>query len=110
MPWREPSTVPFTRIGIVSQVPPEAGVFGIIEGEVCLYVGDTWNLRGRLLELANVVENQEGLSVVWERCPESECTDRRLTLEKELNTAPVDEPLKRLPGIHLRSEPMPRIV
>ena len=108
MPWREPNTAPFTRIGIVSHVPPDAGVFGIVDGDVCLYVGDSWNLRGRLLELANVVAEPDGLSIVWERCPENECVARRETLERELAPDPPDEVVQRLPGIRLRPENLRR--
>ena len=108
MPWREPNTVPFTRIGIVSQVPPESGVFGITEGEVYLYVGESWNLRARLLELANVVTQPDGLAIVWERCPEADCAGRRSDLEQELTPEAFDEPVERLPGIHLRPEPLRR--
>lgn len=102
MPWREPSTAPFTRIGIVTQVPPESGVFGVVDGDVCIYVGHSWNLRGRLLDLANAVIPREGLTVTWERCPESECLARHQSLEQELMTELAGEPLDRLPGIHLR--------
>ena len=104
MPWREPNTVPFTRIGIVSHVPPEAGVFGIIDGDVYLYLGDSWNLRGRLLELANLVSASEQLTIIWEQCPEAECMDRRVALTRELAPTPPDEAMKRFPGIQLRPE------
>lgn len=106
MPWREPQTAPFTRIGIVSHVPPESGVFGICEGELYIYIGSTWNLRGRLLELANLVDRPDGLSIVWEICPEPDCAVRRGTLEKELTSESLEDPGHRLPGIHLRPEPI----
>jgi hypothetical protein len=108
MPWRQPSIVPFTRIGIVCHVPSNSGVFGIFDRDVCLYVGDTWNLRGRLLELANALAEPEGLSIVWENCAEDECAARRCALEQELLTTTSDESARRLPGIQLRSEPLRR--
>lgn len=103
MPWCEPSTVPFTRIDIVCHVPAAPGVFGILENGVCLYVGDTWNLRGRLLELANLISDQEALTIVWEKCPESQCGGRRLTLENELLSEP-ELISQRFPGIQLRRQ------
>lgn len=102
MPWREPGSVPFTRIGIVSNVPPEAGVFGVMHGQVCLYLGDTWNLRARLLELANAIPHTEGLTLVWERCPEPDCATRRNALEQELAVGTSPELPDRFPGLHLR--------
>ena len=104
MCWRDLSAAPFTRMGIVCHVPPEPGVFGIVEADICLYVSDTWNLRARLLELANVVADPAGLSVVWEQCPESECASRRLSLEQEIMKESPEQAAKRLPGIHLRPE------
>jgi hypothetical protein len=89
-------------------VPPDSGVFGIVEGEACLYIGDTWNLRGRLLELANHIPEPDSLSIIWEQCPEAECATRRHALEAELIHQTTEDPARRLPGIQLRPEPLRR--
>lgn len=108
MPWREPSTAPFTRIGIVCNVPPGSGVFGIIEGDTCVYLGETWNLRNRLLDIVNVIVESDKFSIIWEECPEALCASRRQTLEQEL-LPPTDPAVPKLPGIHLRPEIQRRI-
>jgi hypothetical protein len=76
MPWRNPSHVPFTRISIVASVPCESGVFAIYEGTDCLLLGNSWNLRGRFLELTNGLDLLEDLTATFELCPEWECEAR----------------------------------
>jgi hypothetical protein len=94
----------------VSHVPPDSGVFGIMERDVCVYIGSSWNLRGRLLELANLVAEPEGLSIIWVPCPESESAARCQALELELLTEPDNNAIERFPGIHLRPEPLRRSI
>lgn len=101
MPWREPQTAPFTRIGIVSLVPSESGVFGLFSGDSCLLVAESWNLKARLLDLINTVSEPAELTIVFELCPETEAEARRNELQRDLLALP-SEPVasgKRLPGI-----------
>jgi hypothetical protein len=107
MPWRESQEVPFTRIDIVSAIPADPGVYAVMEGENCLLVGETWNLKGKLLELANAINGSEGLTLVFELCDEdSSRVLRRQELTREL-IPDLEPPLdshdelvpKRLPGI-----------
>lgn len=87
MPWNNSVTAPFSRIGIVSEVPSSAGVYGIYNGELCVHVGETWNLKARLLELINSVSGEDDLSVRYEVCTESEAAQRSAQLKRELATA-----------------------
>jgi len=96
MHLRDSAVAPFTRIGIVSTVPSEAGVYGIYRGDDCVHIGDTWNLKAHLLELINTVSGVETLSVRYELCAESEAHDRALSLKRELspgNPHPPNVPL-----------------
>jgi hypothetical protein len=104
MPWREPQSAPFTRIGIVSQVPSESGVFGLFSGNTCLLIAESWNLRARLLDLINTITEPVELTAVFELCPEAEAEPRRDELRREFLAprrvpAPESETDKKLPGI-----------
>jgi hypothetical protein len=75
-----------------------------MEGENCLLVGESWNLKGRLLELANAINGSDGLILVYELCDEEARILRRDELTREF--IPQPEPSsgpapKRLPGISL---------
>jgi hypothetical protein len=104
VPWREPQIVPFTRLDIAAQVASESGIFAVLEGDRCLMVGSAWNLKARLLEMANVVREGQELTVVIERCSEQESETRRLQLTLELipEDASATEAGKPLPGISFR--------
>ena len=105
MPWRDARTVPFTRLGVVSQVPSESGVFAIMDGGICLLIGETWNLKARLLELINVLSGEEELTVTWECCDDGEREKRRHQLASEIthkNDEPDNGSKRHLPGIQLR--------
>ena len=106
MPWRDARSVPFTRLGVVSQVPSEAGVFAIMDGGDCLLVSDSWNLKARLLDLINVLSGEENLTVTWESCAEGECENRVRQLTQDLfsRLEDVDSTVtsRQLPGIQLR--------
>lgn len=103
MPWREARTVPFTRLGIVSQVPSNGGVFAIMEGENCLLVSESWNLKARLLELINVLNGDEDLTVTWECCDDQDRENRRRQLSTDLMRNDDDgNGTRPLPGIQLR--------
>lgn len=101
MPWRDPKTVPLTRIDVVSQIPSESGVYAILDDHVYLLVGEAWNLKARLLELMNVLQDIGEFRVIYELCPEEERVARKehlgLTL---LRTAPsANIQTGNLPGI-----------
>lgn len=101
MPWRDPKTVPLTRIDVVSRVPSDSGVYAILDDEVCVLVGEAWNLKGRLLELLNVLQDIGEFRVTYELCPEDERISRKEAIGAELlRTAPPGELRSRdLPGI-----------
>lgn len=101
MHWRDPHTVPLTRIDIVSQVPSDSGVYAILDGEDCLLVGDAWNLKARLLELMNVIQDSGDFSIIYELCSEEESAIRKETLSAALIRKPPATGIraKELPGI-----------
>ena len=103
MPWREPQIVPLSRIAIVSHVPSESGVYGIYDGESCLFIGEAWNLRARLMELVNVLQDLSELSVTYELCSDAGRLDRKEELASRLLTITPSTSLPReLPGIRFR--------
>jgi len=111
MPWRSPQSAPFTRIGIVSQVPSESGVFGLVAGDTWLLVAESWNLKARLLDLINTLSAPVELTVVYELCPEAEaevrCGElaRQLVVSREQPAAPAERP----PGITFWTGPATNI-
>jgi hypothetical protein len=101
MPWRDPHQVPLTRIDIVSQVPSESAVYAILDKEACLLVGEAWNLKARLLELINILQDVGDFSVIYEVCGEEERLDRKETLAASLirKSPPPEIRTRELPGI-----------
>ena len=101
MPWRDPHQVPLTRIDIVSQVPSESAVYAIRDHEACLLVGEAWNLKARLLELINILQDAGDFSVIYELCGEEERLHRKETLAASLirKSAPPEIRTRELPGI-----------
>lgn len=101
MPWRDPQSIPLTRIDIVSQVPSESGVYAIFEGEACLSVGEAWNLKARLLETMNVFPDGGDFTVIYELCEENERLGRKDDLARVLirPKTPVEPQGRQLPGI-----------
>jgi hypothetical protein len=102
MPWQNARIVPFTRIGVVSQVPSASGVYGILEGDICLLVAESWNLKARLLELANVLSEETQLTVIFETCSDEVRERRKQALASEYLTARDEGRDAPLPGIRLR--------
>src|SRR5215203_1702413 len=101
MPWRDPHTVPLTRIDIVSQVPSDSAVYAVLKGDSNLLVGEAWNLKARLLELINILQDAGDFSVIYELCAEEERADRKKTLTAELfrKDPPSEFNNRELPGI-----------
>jgi thymidine kinase len=101
MPWRDAISLPFTRIEIVSRVPSESGVYGIIDGDNCVFVGESWNLKARLLELAGVLSDVEHLKIMCEVCPDEDRSERKIALARELGSESPEEsvPLMHAPGL-----------
>jgi hypothetical protein len=101
MPWRDPKTVPLTRIDVVSQIPSESGVYAIADGDAYLLVGEAWNLKARLLELMNVLQDVGEFRVIYELCPEEDRLARKEQIGVQLlNTAsPVAMRTRNVPGI-----------
>ena len=101
MPWRDPHNVPLTRIEIVAHIPSESGIYAIMDADVCLLVGEAWNLKARLLELMNVIKEVGEFHVTYELCPEEERMVRKENLAGALlKSAPsVEIPGRELPGI-----------
>ena len=105
MPWKDARSVPFTRLGVVSQVPSDAGVFAVLDGGDCLLVSESWNLKARLLDLINVLSGEENLTVMWEPCAEAECEEKVNYLTQILMRSPQDNPAatsRQVPGLQLR--------
>jgi hypothetical protein len=86
MPWHDPQSVAFTRLEIAGRVPSASAVFGVLEGESCRYVGNTWNLKARLLELANLLPFHDNLRIVFELCPDAELAARSAELSAEFTS------------------------
>ena len=106
MPWRDPQSLPLTRIQVVSTVPSESGVYAIKDGDSCLLVGEAWNLKARLLELMNVLQDVGEFSLVSELCGEEERLARKEMLASALLTSRAPARLAReLPGISFWNTP-----
>lgn len=105
MPWLQPITVPFNRLQIVATVPSESGVYGVYDSNVCVFIGESWNLKARLLEIAGVLPEVGHLTIVYELCAEEARAARRAALAKELtpelDRARIVPPA--LPGISFQS-------
>jgi hypothetical protein len=101
MPWRDSHVIPLTRIDIVSQVPSESGVYAVMDNDTCLLVGEAWNLKARLLELMNILQDILALQLVYELCCEEERLARKEILASELlrSQPDVELPTRGLPGI-----------
>ena len=105
MEWRNARSVPFTRLGVVSQVPSEGGVFAIMDGGDCLLVSDSWNLKARLMDLINVLNGEENLTVCWETCSDQDREARRRQVAGDLLQATDEDSAiaaRQLPGLQLR--------
>ena len=100
MPWRSATSLPFTHIDIVSRVPSESGVYAVLTGDSCLLVGESWNLRARLLELASALVEARHLTIAYELCPDDQRSDRKRALAAELIAEREDSlPPPHLPGL-----------
>jgi hypothetical protein len=107
MPWRDPKSVSFTRLDIVAHVPSESGVYAIVDGDCCVHVGESWNLKARLLELANILSEGRQFTIVYEACPEEQRSIRRKAVSAKLlgRDAEPDSKMNPLPGLSLRTQP-----
>ena len=105
MPWRDPHNVPLTRIDIVAQIPSESGVYAIMDADVCLLVGEAWNLKARLLELMNVIKEVGEFRVIYELCPDEDRMARKENLASTLlrTSRSVEIHDRELPGISFRN-------
>ena len=101
MPWRDPKTIPLTRIDVVSKVPSDSGVYAILDTDFYLLIGEAWNLKARLLQLLNVLQDVGQLTVTYELCPEDERAARKEILGATLlrSAPPSEMPRQALPGI-----------
>ena len=105
MPWRNQQTLALTRIAVVARIPSEAGVYAIYDDDVCLLVGEGWNLKARLLELMNVLQDVGEFHVTFDMCAEEVRVARKEELAAELlqSVPSVDLPFRELTGITLRN-------
>jgi hypothetical protein len=80
-----------------------------VDGDSCIFVGDSWNLRARLLELAAALVDVSHLTIVYELCPDDDRPARKGALTAELlgNASENHLPLPELPAI-LISPPFDR--
>jgi hypothetical protein len=95
MLWRDPHNAPLTRIEIVAHIPSESGIYAIMDADVCLLVGEAWNLKARLLELMNVIKDAGEFHVIYELCAEEERLARKASLASALLKS---EPSVEIPG------------
>jgi|SRR4051812_43192916 len=111
MPWRDARDVQFSRIGVVSTVPSEGGVFGVRSEDRFVLISETWNLKARLLELINALGAPENLSVVYELCPEAERSSRveLLTRESLEQQDSPGHPARGLPGLRFWASQRPSL-
>jgi hypothetical protein len=107
MPWRNSNSIPFTRIHIAASVPSESGVYGILDSKCCVFIGDSWNLKARLLDLANVLTDMAGLTIVYELCDDDARSVRKQELTAEFLHPSSEQslPLPHLPGISFSLAP-----
>jgi hypothetical protein len=101
MPWRDAISLSFSRIDIVAHIPSESGVYGIHDGACCIFVGESWNLKARLLELAAALTDVSHLTITYELCDDSERVARKAALMAELirDRPGEDFRVPELPGI-----------
>jgi len=97
-------SVSFTRLEIVSSVPSLPGVFAIMDGELCLLVAESWNLKARLLDLANVLDGQTHLSIRFETCADEDRERRKSVVTAALapKAAGAADSDPVLPGLSIR--------
>jgi hypothetical protein len=86
MPWQDPKAIPFTRIFISAEVPSNSGIYGIFDGDLCVFVGESWNLKARLLALVNVLAEAANYTVVYETCSDQDRFQRHTSLSAEFLT------------------------
>ncbi len=82
-------------------MPDSEGIYAIFDGDICLLVGESWNLKGRLLELMNILQDIGEFQVNYELCLDEERLARKDHLATELrgSSGTVDLPSRDLPGI-----------
>lgn len=54
-----------------------------MDGSSCLLVGESWNLKARLLDLVNLLDRLDHLDVTYELCDEDRRTERLNQLNGE---------------------------
>lgn len=100
MLWENSQSVSFTRLDIVSRVPSAPGVFAVMDGDLCLLVSESWNLKARLLDLVNVLDGHTNLSIRFELCPDEERERRKSAVIAALGQTAAGDPV--LPGLSVR--------
>ena len=84
MPWHNPKLSELSQFDIANEVPAASGVYGIVEGDQYLFIGDSWNLQSRLMDLAIVLGPELGpVSVIYETCSDAERPLRKSVLAEE---------------------------
>ena len=84
MLWIDPQTLPLTWVEIASKVPSESGVYAIMDDGECVLVGESWNLKARLLDMIKVVDGIGEFSAVIDLCPEKNRMERKEQLAAAL--------------------------
>lgn len=80
-------------------------MFAVMDGGDCLLVSESWNLKARLLDLINVLNGEENLTVTWEACGDEDRETRRRQVAAELmqsHESPSTGDVQQLPGLPLR--------
>jgi excinuclease UvrABC nuclease subunit len=95
MPWRNQNVYPMTPASLQSKAPLKEGVYGIRSGDRWLYVGQSEDLRRRLIELfqdrSNPIHKYPNLEFLCEVTPMGEDRMRQLLIEfRPLCNSPYD--------------------
>lgn len=85
----------------MSQVPSESGVYAIVDADDCLLVGEAWNLKARLLELMNILQDIGTFSAIYELCPEEARIEKKQKIAAAL--------LREKPKVELNGRDLPGI-
>ena len=88
MPFADCAARSFTVVSIQKNAPESSGVYGLSNAREWLFIGESDNIRARLLEhrrkIGTVLERQNPMGFTFELCSPSERSARRKALVREL--------------------------
>lgn len=53
MPWANPRSYEFNRLSVLVNAPELSGVYALFTSTTWVYVGESWNVRARLIQHLN---------------------------------------------------------